>query len=221
MWIPKVGGAEAPGDLSRLAGLQDSIDEPKCLRKSILAPKSYFGISYGVDRRVDAIPEPLELARPEHEPADGRLAAAEDEVVRAEARELDLRLLDREEVLHGLRQRAVPIFERRLQLAQLVLRLRKRESPVHVDAQRLGSDVLLRHERIDARVDADGPRRDAVLALQFRHGFVQQLDVELEADRRDVAGLLGAEQLTGAADLEVAHRDREAGTELGVVGERR
>ena len=33
--------------------------------------------------------------------------------------------------------------------------------------------------------------------------------------------LLGAEQVAGAADLEVAHRDLEARAELGVVGERR
>ena len=33
--------------------------------------------------------------------------------------------------------------------------------------------------------------------------------------------LLRAEQLSGAADLEVAHGDREAGAELGVVGEGR
>src|SRR3954468_19717612 len=201
MWIPKVGGAEAPGDLGRLAGLQDSIDEPKCLRKSILAPKSYFGISYGVDGRVDAVAEPLQLARAEHQPADRRLAAAEHEVVGAQARELDLRLLDREEVLDRLGQGAVAAFERRLQLAQRVLRLREREPSMHVDAQRLGSDVLLRDERVDPRVDADGPRCDAMLALQFGHGFVQELDVQLEADRCHVAGLLGAEQLAGAADL--------------------
>ena len=36
-----------------------------------------------------------------------------------------------------------------------------------------------------------------------------------------MARLLRAEQVAGAADLEVAHRDREAGAELGVVGERR
>ncbi len=36
-----------------------------------------------------------------------------------------------------------------------------------------------------------------------------------------MAGLLGAEQVAGAADLEVAHRDREPCAELGVVGERR
>ena len=52
-------------------------------------------------------------------------------------------------------------------------------------------------------------------------GLVQHLDVELEAERGDVPRLLGAEQVAGAADLEVAHRDLEPGPELGVVGERR
>ena len=33
--------------------------------------------------------------------------------------------------------------------------------------------------------------------------------------------LLGAEQVAGTADLEVAHRDLKARAELGVVGERR
>ena len=36
-----------------------------------------------------------------------------------------------------------------------------------------------------------------------------------------MAGLLVAEQVAGAAELEVAHRDLEAGAELGVVAERR
>ena len=64
---------------------------------------------------------------------------------------------------------------------------------------------------------ADG----APLAGELGDGLAQQLDVELEAERGDVPGLLRAEQLARAADLEVAHRDREAGAELGVVGERR
>ena len=36
-----------------------------------------------------------------------------------------------------------------------------------------------------------------------------------------MARLLVAEQVAGAADVEVAHRDPEAGAELGVVGEGR
>ena len=37
--------------------------------------------------------------------------------------------------------------------------------------------------------------------------------------RSDVPGLLRAEQVAGAANLQVAHRDREPGAELGVVGQ--
>ena len=61
----------------------------------------------------------------------------------------------------------------------------------------------------------------AALTRELGDGLAEHLDVELEPERGDVAGLLRAEQVAGAADLEVAHRDREAGAELGVVGERR
>ena len=56
---------------------------------------------------------------------------------------------------------------------------------------------------------------------ELRDRLVEHLDVELEAERGDVAGLLRAEQIARAPDLEVAHRDLEAGAELRVVGERR
>src|SRR6185436_20691375 len=45
------------------------------------------------------------------------------------------------------------------------------------------------------------------------------LDVEVEADRRDVTRLLRAEQAARAADLEVAHRDLEAGAEIGELAD--
>jgi hypothetical protein len=92
---------------------------------------------------------------------------------------------------------------------------------VEVDLERLRRDVRRRHEGVHARVDAHGPRRDARLAAQLRHGLVEHLDVQLEAEGRDVARLLGAEQVARAADLEISHRDLEARPELGVVGERR
>src|SRR3954454_19497389 len=59
------------------------------------------------------------------------------------------------------------------------------------------------------------------LALEIGDRFVGHLHVQLEPERRDMARLLRAEQIAGAANLEVAHRDREACAELGVVGERR
>src|SRR5262245_37658449 len=166
----------------RLTGLQDSIDQPERLGKSIVRAKAHFAVSYGVDGRVDAVSELLELAGAEDEPPDGRLAAAEDEVVGAEERDLDLRLLDREQVLDRLRQRAVAVLEPRLELAQLVLGLGEREPAMDVDAQRLRTDVLLRDVRVDASVHPDRPRGHTPLSLQLRDRLVQQLDVELEAD---------------------------------------
>ena len=77
------------------------------------------------------------------------------------------------------------------------------------------------HVRVDAGVDPDGAHGDPRLARELGDRLVQHLDVELEAERGDVARLLGAEQVARAADLEVAHRDLEPGAELGVVGERR
>ena len=50
-------------------------------------------------------------------------------------------------------------------------------------------------------------------------GLADQPHVEVEADVGDVPGLLAAEQVAGAADLEVLHRDRHAATEVGVLGQ--
>ena len=50
--------------------------------------------------------------------------------------------------------------------------------------------------------------------LQPLDRIAEQLHVQVEADGADVAALLGAEQVAGAADLEVAQRDLEAGAQL-------
>ena len=123
-------------------------------------------------------------------------------------------------MLDGLGHRAEAILGGGAELAQLVLRLGEREPPVEVDLLRLAGDVVGGHVGVHLRLDAHGPADRAPRPGQLGHGLAEQLDVELEADRGDVAGLLGAEQVAGAADLEVAHRDREARAELRVVGER-
>src|SRR5207245_7542665 len=164
---------------------------------------------YGVAGGRDAAPELLQLAWTEDELPHRRLPAAEDEVVRPEAGNLDLRLLECEEVLDRLRQRPVPVLERRLELAQLVLGLGEGEAPVDVDPQRLGRHVLLGNVGVDPGVDAHRADGDAPLALELRDRLVQHLDIELEADGGDVSGLLCAEELTGTANLEVTHRDRK------------
>ena len=97
---------------------------------------------------------------------------------------------------------------------------------VDVDLGLLVGDVVGRHVGVDVDVEAHGlrassgssPSSSAAIACD---GLVEHLHVELEAERGDVAGLLVAEQVAGAAQLEVAHGDLEAGAELGVVRQRR
>ena len=51
--------------------------------------------------------------------------------------------------------------------------------------------------------------------------LLEHLCEQVKADRAHVARLLGAEQASRAADLEVAHSDAHAAAELGVLVERR
>ena len=57
------------------------------------------------------------------------------------------------------------------------------------------------------------------LALQLPHRLLDHLHVEIEADRDDEAVLLAAQQVSGAADLHVAHGDAEAGAQLGELAD--
>src|SRR3954469_6102085 len=92
---------------------------------------------------------------------------------------------------------------------------------MEVDLEGLGCDVRGGYVRIDARVHANRSCSRTAFPGELGHGLAEKLHVELEAERRDVTVLLGAEQVAGTTDLEVAHRDREARAELRVVGERR
>src|SRR5581483_2095429 len=125
---------------SRLTRGQHSIDQPKCPLE-LLVSKGDFTFGGRVDGGVDLAPQLAQLAGAEDDRADRRAAAAEDEVVRPEPRELQLRLLDPEQVLDRLRQRSVPIVTRDLELTELVLVLDKREPAVQVDLERLARDV--------------------------------------------------------------------------------
>ena len=94
---------------------------------------------------------------------------------------------------------------------------------VDVDLGLLVGDVVRRHVGVDVDVEAHGLPLllGGAVLVHGRHRLVEHLHVELEAERRHVAGLLVAEQVAGPAQLEVAHGDLEAGPELGVVAQRR
>ena len=88
-----------------------------------------------------------------------------------------------------------------------------------VDLGLLVGDVVGRDVRV--HVDVQAHRLGQGLALGLGLGgadrLVEHLHVQLEAERRDMSRLLVPEQVAGAADLQVPHRDLEAGAQLGVV----
>jgi hypothetical protein len=102
---------------SRSARVQDSIDKTDRLADFLLSAHAYLLLSREIYGRFRAVPQLAQLARAEHQPAHRRPASLEDEIVGAEERHLDLRLLDPEQVLDRFRQRAVAVLERGLQLA--------------------------------------------------------------------------------------------------------
>ena len=63
--------------------------------------------------------------------------------------------------------------------------------------------------------------RHDLLALQLAHGLFQQAHVRVEADRVDVPVLLAAQQIAGAAQLQIERGDLEAGAQVAEFLERR
>ena len=57
-------------------------------------------------------------------------------------------------------------------------------------------------------------------AFELADGLFQQLAVQLVADRGDVAALLRAQDVAGAADFQVAHGDGEAGAHVAELLDR-
>src|SRR5215207_9651410 len=93
--------APSAADASRcLARLQYSIDQRQGAAEpvtvlTVFFPERNFALRGRVHRGVDAAAEDAELLGTEHERPDRRPSVAEDEIVGADARELELRLLDR------------------------------------------------------------------------------------------------------------------------------
>ena len=72
----------------------------------------------------------------------------------------------------------------------------------------------------DAEVELRGGALFGALAFHLLHGLLEHGGVELEADGFDVAALLAAEHVAGAAQFEVERGDLEAGAEVAEFLER-
>ena len=118
--------------------------------------------------------------------------------------------------------RAKAVGELFAQAIELLVGAGRGDVAVDHEAQRLLGDEALWQPEVEAEVQLDGGRRRRRrLAAQLGDRLLEQVAVGLEADRAQVAVLLGAEQVAGAADLEVARGDAEAGAEVGELDDRR
>src|SRR5437899_2159646 len=159
-------------------------------------------------------PLPLDAADvpPEH---DAKLGAPGADLGRPGSRRAHLHLDAVEEVAYRLGRRAVAVAQLLAECAEIVERRQLGDASVRLELALAAWDVLVRDRRRQREVHRHqrrgGRARGAAL---FVHRFLEELRVELEADRGDVAVLLGAEDVPCPADLEVLHRDLEAGAEL-------
>ena len=70
------------------------------------------------------------------------------------------------------------------------------------------------------RLSAEWISGHDLFALQFAHGLVEQAHVGIEAHRVDVAVLLAAQQVAGAAQLQIERGDLEARAQIAELLER-
>src|SRR5579871_4447020 len=116
-------------------------------------------------------------------------------------------------MLHFVGQRTEAVRHLGPERIDVALILKLGEPPVEAEAHRKVGYVILRNEH--SRPDRD-LRRPAVshrlsdAGLEARHRLLKHLLVELETDLLDMAGLLLAEQIAGAANIEIMGGEMEA-----------
>ena len=129
-------------------------------------------------------------------------------------RHSDLMATILQQVLDLVRQRSEAVDQLGAEGLDLLLVLDVGKPAVEREPHRQVGDIILRdqHRRADGdlRRPAVGDRRGDA-GLEARHRLFEHLLVELEADLLDVAGLLVAQQVAGAADVEIVGGELEAG----------
>ena len=114
----------------------------------------------------------------------------------------------------GLGDRAVAVLPLGGDVVHLGVAGDRGEAPVGLEPQLLLGHVVEGQEGVGRHVELDLGRLARRLALHLGDGLVDHLDVEVVADRGDVAALVLAEQVARAPDLQVAHGDLEPAAQL-------
>src|SRR5207244_2614997 len=82
-------------------------------------------------------------------------------------------------------------------------------------------DVRVIDTQINAQVDRGTDVVLELFTLELPDRLLEELHVHLEANRIDLPALLAAQQIAGAANLEVERRDAEAAAEVAELFDRR
>ena len=124
---------------------------------------------------------------------------------------------DLEQILHLRRQGAEAVDHLGGEGIDLLLVHQRGDAPVEGEAHRQVGDIGLRYQHRHAEADLRRPGIGGCclsLAAGLGHRVFQHLLVELDANLADMAGLLVAQQIAGAADIQIVAGQGEAGAEL-------
>ena len=119
-----------------------------------------------------------------------------------------------QEVVDGGGRRAEAVFEFFADVGLFVVGGDGGDALVGAKAEIFTGDVVFGDADVGAEAERGAEVGSGLLAFEFGDGAFEHLAVEVEADGFDVAVLLAAEHVAGAAEFEVESGDAEAGAEF-------
>ena len=153
--------------------------------------------------------------------ADAHAVGLRENLRNAELAGLELQTGHIEQGLELDRRLAVAVGELLFQILQIGLVAGGGELAVGLQTKLVRIDVPDRNRRLYGQIDGYGHRLDVLLGLLvLLHGFGHHAYVQVEAHALDMAGLLVAQKVTGAAQFQVLHGHVETGAERRVLRDR-
>lgn len=128
----------------------------------------------------------------------------------------DLDFGERKERLDRFRIAAEGVFEIAGKFFHILSRAARGDAPIAFHALTIRRDVAFGDLRLDVQLDVNGDARRGRLPAHPLDGFFEKLAIKLVADRGDVAGLLRAEDVAGAANLQIPHGDAKSRAQIAV-----
>ena len=116
-----------------------------------------------------------------------------------------------QKVIHGAWRGAKAVFQLLANVLLFFFRGDGGNALVGAEAQIFAGDVVFGDAHIKAEAKGGTQLGRGFFPFQFGDGALQHLAIEVETDRFNVAVLLAAEHVAGAAELEVEGGDAEAG----------